>query len=178
MVDTIRTLAELNGLFADNNTQSVSEQDLRDLVLSQNVHAEIGSGAKTLITLGTGWQALDFDVAGAFERGVTANTVDSRIEGVPCTMKAVVTVEVFFKGEVGQDYDFTVFRNTHSTPAQINTLNRLGMRVLDAAQTIQHSWSVGVQFSAGDSIQAAVRSNGNDFELLFGLLRFQRIGVE
>ena len=45
MPDTIRTLAELNALFADNTTGAVSEQDFRDAIISGLVHTEIGRGS-------------------------------------------------------------------------------------------------------------------------------------
>lgn len=178
MADVIRSLSELNILFADNVNNDISPQDMRDLIVSQMVHGEVGTNGQTSITLGTGYQALDFDTAGTFERGVSIDVAAGRIHSVPVDCKALVSVEVMFRGIVGQDYDFTVFKDPLGTPASLPALTRTGFRVLNAAQTIHVSWSAGVGFLAGEDIQAAVRSNTNDFELLFGLLRFQRIGVE
>ncbi len=178
MVDTIRTLAELNSLLADNTTAKLSPQDVRDLMVSQMVHAEIGSAAKASKILGASWEPLDFDVAGVFQRGLNANTLLLRIDSIPVEMKAVLSLEVYFRGNVGQNYDFTVFKDPIVAPVNITRMQRLGFEVLNAGQTIHASWSVGVQLSAGDVLQPAVRSASQDFELLFGLFRVQRIGVE
>lgn len=179
MADTIRSISELNTLLQDNVTGSLTEQDIRDLMVSMMVHGEIGSGAKAAITTTGAWQALDLDVAGVFERGLNIDIVNKWIDSVPVTMKAVLTMEVFFKGTVGQDYDFTVFSDPAGTPVNITRMQRTGFRVLNADQTIHATWSVGVQLSANDVLQPAVRSTAsNDFEMLFGLFRIQRIGVE
>ena len=100
------------------------------------------------------------------------------INQIPVDCKAVLTLEVFFKGDVGQDYDFTVFKDPSGTPSNITRMQRTGYRILNADQTVHASWSVGVQLNQNDILQPAVRSNGNNFELLFGLFRIQRIGVE
>jgi hypothetical protein len=178
MADTIRSLAELNGLLADNISGAIGPQDLRDLMVSQMVHGEIGSSSKASILLGADWQALDFNVAGVFERGLNIDTVNKWIDQIPVDCKAVLTLEVFFKGDVGQDYDFTVFKDPAGTPSNIIRMQRTGHRILNAGQTVHASWSVGVQLNQNDILQPAVRSNGNNFELLFGLFRVQRIGVE
>ena len=178
MADTIRSLSELNSLLGDNTIGGVSEQDIRDLMVSQMVHGEIGSGSKTSVLLGASWQGLDFDVAGVFERGLNADTTNKWIHQIPVDMKAVLSMEVFFKGDVGQDYDFTVFKDPTGTPSNVSRMQRTGFRVLNADQTIHASWSVGVQLNQNDVLQPAVRSNSNNFELLFGLFRVQRIGVE
>lgn len=178
MADTIRSLSELNSLLADNVLENIGPQDIRDLMVSQMVHGEIGSGAKGSTILGASWESLDFDVAGVFERGLNIDTGNRWINQIPVDMKAVLTMEVFFKGDAGQDYDFTVFKDPTGSPVNITTMQRTGFRVVNADQTIHASWSVGVQLSQNDVLQPAVRSNSNNFELLFGLFRVQRIGVE
>ena len=178
MADTIRTLAELNSLFADNTSNNISPQDIRDLVVSQMVHGEIGSAAKASKTLGATWEELDFDVAGVFERGLNVDVVNKWIDQITVDLKAVLTIEVFFKGTAGQSYDFTVFKDPAGTPSNITRVQRLDLAVVNASQTVHASWSVGVQLSANDVLQPAVRSASQDFELLFGLFRVQRIGVE
>lgn len=178
MTDTIRSLSELNSMLADNTTNAISPQDIRDLMVSQMVHGELGSAAKTSKILGTGYEALDFDVAGLFERGLNIDTVNKWINQVPVDMKAILTMEVYFKGDAGEDYDFTVFKDPAGTPSEITRMARENVHVVNGSQTIQLQWSTGVQLSQNDVLQPAVRSNGNNFELLFGLFRVQRIGVE
>lgn len=181
MPDTIRSISELNSMLADNSSGFITAQDIRDLMVSQMVHAEIGTLGQASKTLGNGWEVLDFDKKGAFERGIVANTGEKMLSGIPVDMKAIVSLEVYFKGESGQDYDFTVFKipDGTGTPQNIARLERDDHRIVNAAQTYHLSYSVGVSFDQNDAIKAAVRStSGNNFELLGGILRFQRIGVE
>lgn len=179
MADTIRSLVELNALFADQSQAAITPQDLRDLVVSMMVHGEIGSGAKAATTLASGWQAVDLTEAGAVGRGLTVDPANRRLTDVPVDMKALVSVEVAFRGALNTTYDFAVWRNTHSTPVQETRLTR-SLRVLNTAQVVTHSWATSLQLQAGDSLQLGVRpaSGTPTFELLFGVLRVQRIGVE
>lgn len=177
MADTIRSLSELNALLADNTSGSISPQDVRDLMVSQMVHAEIGSQGQTQETLGTGWQAVKLDIAGAFARGVAADTTNHKITGTPVLLKAEVACEIVFRGGDGVNYEFAVFKNPDGTPEQLTRFNRTLTGRGSTERTV-HSWSAGIQLAAGDEIQMAVRSNGNDFKLDFGRLSLRRIGVE
>lgn len=177
-MDTIRTLSELNALFADNDSEGISPQDLRDLMISQMVHGELGSGAKSAIVLDSGWNKIILDTAGVISRGVVLDTANSRITDIPCNLKAVITCEIIFKGTTGNNYDFAVWRNAATTdPDRLTFLNRT-LHVVAAAQTVAHSWSTAVQLLEGDTIEFAVNSGTNSFEVLFAMLRLQRIGVE
>jgi hypothetical protein len=177
MADTIRSLVELSELIPDNVIAAISPQDIRDLMVSQMVHGEIGSGAKAQITLGSTWQALDLDVAGVVGRGLTVDTINRRLADVPVEMKAIVHCEIVFRGAQNTNYEFAVFRNTHATPEQELRLTRT-LRPTSNTNIVAHSWSTSLQFAQGDSLQFGVRANGQPFELLFAVLRFQRIGVE
>lgn len=177
MVDTIRTLSELNTLLADNTSNNITPQDIRDMMVSQMVHGEIGTLGQATETLGAGWQAVKLGTEGVFSRGVTLDAANYKITGVPCALKAVVTCEVVFRGVAGEDYEFTVYKDPDGTPAQLTALNRT-FRVVNATQTVAHQWSAGISFAEDDEIQLAVRSANNDLKLDFGLLRLQRIGVE
>jgi hypothetical protein len=179
MADTIRTLSELNNLFSDNTIGGLGEQDIRDLVVSLGVHGEIGSLAKTSITLGGSWDVLDFDAAGASKWGLNVDTTNKWIDQIPVDMKAMLTLVVRFKGDVGQDYDFTVFRDPAGTaPENLTRMQSYGHRVLNASQTVMVYWATSIQLNQGDVLQAAVRSAGNDFELLQGIFQVQRLGVQ
>ena len=177
MADTIRSLSELNSLLRDNTTGGLTEQDIRDMMVSQMVHGEIGSGAKPSIALGPSWQALDLDVAGVFERGLNTDPANKQINQIPVRMKAILSLEVQFSGDAGEAYDFTIFKNPDTAPANIQRMERT-ISVPAAGGSVHTSWSVGVQLEAGDVLQPAVRSANNNLELHFGLFRVQRIGVE
>lgn len=177
MPDTIRTLAELNQQFGDNTQGVISPQDLRDLMVSMMVYGEIGSGTKAAITLGTGFQALDFSVAGTVGRGLAVDTANKWISDVPVDMKAEVVLEVQFLGANGVNYDFAVFRNPDATPEQLGRLD-ITERIINAAQRGAVNVAASIQLNAGDKLQAGVRSNGASFTLLRGRLFVRRIGVE
>lgn len=177
MADTIRSIQELNALLADNDNQGISPQDIRDMMVSMMVHGEIGSMAKPAITLGTGFQPLDLDGAGAIGRGLTIDTVNKWISGIPVDMKALINLEVMFKGSNGATYDFAVFLNPATNPVQIERLS-CSQRILSTQHIATFSMSASLQLAAGDVIQAGVRGSGFSFELLRCGLRVQRIGVE
>lgn len=176
MPDTIKTLAQLNLDAQDNASGGYSLQKLRDLMVSFLVHGEIGSLAKAAITLGTGYQALDFNASGAIERGVTVDTVNKWIV-VPVDGKYEVTLEVSFNGGNNTTYDFTVFKNPDTSPENV-------VRIEDSERLVNAAMIGGVKVScsltlvAGDKLQAGVRSNGSAFTLRRGLLRVRRIGIE
>lgn len=174
MADTIRTLDELNVLLRDNGQEELSAQDIRDLMISQMVHGEIGAIGNDEITLGSGWQTVDLDTAGVVHRGLTLNTTDHRIEDVPVAMKADVQVHVTFLGADGESYDFAVFKN--GGPSQVVGAART--LVGNGARSVMGTWSVAVQLAADDTLQLGVRSSGNAFTLNNGLLRVRRIAVE
>lgn len=179
MADTIRSLSELNALLADNTQEDISPQDLRDLMISQMVHGEIGSTGAATIILPSGWNTVVLNSAGSIQRGVILDIVNYRITDIPVVLKAIITCEVVFTGSLNEDYEFTVWKNVGTVPEQIVRMNRT-FRVLNIAQTLSHTWSTAVQFAAGDTIEMGVRSGtgSNEFTVKFAGLRLQRIGVE
>jgi hypothetical protein len=177
MADTIRTLAELNAQFADNTSAVIAPQDIRDLMLSLMVYGEIGSGAKAAITLGTGFQAMDFTLAGVVGRGLTIDTTNKWIAGVPVAMKAKVRLEVSFSGTNNTTFDFAVFRNPDGTPEQLLRVTDSD-RIVSAAMMGGVTIEAAIQLNAGDKLQAGVRANGASFTLLRGRLYVERIAVE
>lgn len=175
MADTIRTLAQLNQMFADTGEVPVSPQDIRDLFVSLMVHGEIGSGAKAAITLAAGYQALDFNVAGAITRGITADTVNKQLSTIPVNLGAEVTIEVLFNGAANTTYDFAVLRNG-SPIARLSG----SCRIVNVAQIGFISMSAALDLAANDVLQAAVRPAAGTptFTLLRGALRLRRIAIE
>lgn len=176
MADTIRTIGELNQQFADNIVGMCAPQDIRDLLVSLMVHGEIGSGAKAAITLAAGYQALDFNVAGAIGRGLTVDTVNKRINGIPVNMGAEVTLEVLFTGAANTTYDFAVIKNG-SPVARLSG----SCRNVTVAQGGSIVMSSSLDLAAGDTLQAAVRPTAGGtptFTLFRGVLRVRRIAIE
>jgi hypothetical protein len=176
MADTIRTLSELNQQFADNVSAVIAPQDIRDLMVSLMVHGEIGSLAKAAITLGTGFQALDYNQSGAIERGITVDTVNKWMT-IPVNGKYEIVFEVSFNGANNITYDFGVFRDSGAGFAAIARLDD-SERIVNAAMIGGCKVSCSMSLNAGDKVQAGVRSNGASFTLRRGLLRVRRIGVE
>jgi hypothetical protein len=177
MADTIRTLVELNSLLADNTGGAISPQDVRDLMVSMMVHAEIGGRDKASVSLSSGWNTLDLDEDGVAKRGFTTDLTNHRVGGTPVAMKATLHWDVTFRGVVGEDYEFTVWRNGGTSPEEVVRVYRQ-MRILNASQVGHLSAEATVQCIQGDTFELAVRSGTNGFELLFGVLRLERIGVE
>lgn len=175
MPDTIKTLAQLNQDFGDNTVGQVSPQFIRDLMVSMMVHGEIGSAAKASITLpaAPNFAVVDLNVAGVAARGITVDTVNKRLADVPVAMKAHVTAELWFRGTNGTTYDIAVFQNG----SQVQRLTRQA-RIVNAAQIPEAYMGATIQCAANDTFDLRVRAGGAAFELLFGVLRLQRIGVE
>ena len=178
MLDTIRTLAELNALFADNGMGGINAQDIRDLMVSINVYGEIGAANKAAISLASGWQALDFDAEGLSTRGLNVDTTNKWIDQIPVNMEADLTLMVIFKGEAGRSYDFTVFKDPAGTPSIVN---RMTLNNIDGNSEVRAvSWSTSISLAANDVLQAGVRPSAasSNFELINGVFRVQRKGIE
>jgi len=173
MADTIRTLDELNIILRDNGANELSAQDIRDLVVSMMVHGEIGAINNAEITLGASWQTVDLDTAGVIKRGVTLDVATHQIKEIAVDLKAQVAADVCFLGAAGQVYDFAVYKNgSTQIGGSARTLHGAG------ATPVSYSWSVSAQLLQDETLELAVRSNGNVFTLKNGLLRIKRIGVE
>jgi hypothetical protein len=175
MPDTIRTLNQLNQQLSDVGEVPVAPQDLRDLFVSLMVHGEIGSGAKAAITLAAGYQAMDFNVAGVISRGLTVDTANKRITGIPVSIGAEVTLEVLFTGAANTTYDFAVTKNG-SPVARLSG----SVRVVTVAQGASINMSSSLDLAPGDILQAAVRPAAGTptFTLTRGALRVRRIAIE
>lgn len=175
MPDTIRTLAELNQMFADNTQGVVSPQDMRDLFVSMMVHGEIGSGAKSAITLSTSFALLDLTLAGAIGRGFTVDTVNKRLADTPVVLKAQVEFELDFNGATNTTYEAAVFING------VQNQRLTGQDRIVSANQIGHiSFGTSIQLAANETIDARIRalSGTPSFTLLRCSLKARRIGVE
>lgn len=173
MVDTIRTLGELNALFADNATGDVSEQDIRDLVVSQNVHAEMGRNSLST-SIGTTYTKVPMTKAGVFERGFTTDLPNDQISGTPVNLKASISVEAQIDSlQQNRTLDLAVFISGVEAP----TLTR---SFPENAMPGHYYWSIGVQLSQNDTIDIRAKADqaGVSVDVAFIVLRVQRIGVE
>ena len=56
--------------------------------------------------------------------GVDIDLVNHRIISIPIVMKAILTFDIFFRGDVGETYEFTVWKNVVTIPVQIVRVNR------------------------------------------------------
>ena len=172
MADTIRSLSELNTLLGDNSSGGISAQDIRDMMISQMCHAEIGSLGQAQEVLGAGWVALKLDTDGAFKRGFTTDLVNYKITATPVDMKVEIGCEILFLGDDGVDVEFSVFKGVAQQARFDITLVGKGSTVVGA------SWGAGLQLDASDDLSFGIRSNGNSFTLVRGRLSVRRIGVE
>lgn len=171
MADTIRTIQELNQLLADNTTGDISAQDIRDILASMNVHAEIGLASWTS-TIGTTWTKVPLDTAGAFSRGFAVDTVNNQIDETPVQLKADIYIEVQpTEPPAGEDLDFAAFVNG----LQAATTRRGGFTAAGL-----YSWAVGVQLAQNDTVDLRVRGStaSQSVTLTRALLRAKRIGIE
>ncbi len=176
MPDTVRTLADLNNnIFPDNTSGVISPQSIRDLVVSAMVYGEIGSGAKSAVTLSTAFSVLDLTLAGVVGRGLNVDTVNKRINGVPVTMKTQVDFELSFTGATNTTYEAAVFVNGVQNARLTD-----GTRIVSAAQIGHIRFSASIQMATGDSVDARVRAlvGTPTFVLQRCQLRVRRIEVE
>ncbi len=170
MPDTIRTLGELNALLTDNITGNISAQDLRDVLVSMNVHAEIGRGLLST-TIDTSFVKVPMTIVGAFERGFVADVATDAITATPVNLKALVAVEVQITAlQAGRTVDFSVFISGVEEVRATRTFDTIG----------HYSWSLGVQLAQNDTIdlRAIASAASTSINIDMALLRAQRIGIE
>ena len=170
MPDTIRTIGELDSLLADNVTGDISAQDLRDVLVSMNVHTEIGRGPLST-SIGTAYVQVPMTAAGTFERGFLADVAGDQISQTPVALKAMVNVEVQITAlQNGRTVDFAVFV---SGVEMLNTL-----RTFDIEG--HYSWGLGLQLAQNDTIDLRVKASAanTSIDVDFVLLRAARIGIE
>lgn len=169
MVDTIRTLSELNQLLADNTTGDIAAQDLRDILASMNVHTEIGLANWTQ-QISTSWTKIPFDVGGSFERGFQQDLPNNRIINTPCRLKANIGIEIGFSDPAGVGIDVAIFVSDSQ-----EAITRRNLAERQAA-----TWAVGIQLQEGDFIDARVRANSGTPTITLSrcLMKTARIGVE
>lgn len=174
MADEILTFAALNAALPDNAEGIVDPQAIRNLALSGMVHAEIGAQNKSPITLGASFEAVDLDTDGAAKRGFNVDLVNHKLTEAPVDEKVRLEWQAEFKGSAGELYEWTVFRNGTQ---RLDRLDSWGY--VATVNDIVHVGSVQTALvAANDNFTLAVKSAGNSLELIRGVLRAERIGVE
>lgn len=95
MADTQRTVATLQGLLADNTSNDISEQDLRDLLVSCQVncgHLYVSSSSATTVGSSSTW----YEAAGTFTLGSSvlnySKSANNRLryDGSPTQLSLVI----------------------------------------------------------------------------------------
>ena len=148
MVDTVRTMAEILALFADNVTGDISEQDLRDAIVSGRSNQGQGwafytegtavtQGTAQAITASTRTQILNDGLGGATHAAQIQNMSvpwvnDKLIVDLNCSYNVRIT----FKGQIAT-----------GAAGQYFTID------LDIGGAIGINWSATVVFAKGTGIE-------------------------
>lgn len=170
MADTIRTKAELISLLADNSTEDISPQNLRDMLVSYHIFGELGfvNNSTAMSTLPAGWNVVPLDQAGP-SQGVTLDTTNNLIQ-VNVDGNYRVGYAFSWTGPKNQLFDFGVLKNGSIVS---RTRRQDGITVLTEIRNLSGSGTLDLLST--DEIQLGVQSPGNDFTLKFGGLRIERL---
>jgi len=162
MAETIKERAELLVQYPDNITQDISAQDLRDLVVSIDLYAEIfrsGTGNQNLGGMGA---VLQWDANGqSFE--VTPNMASNRIDIVHNGL-----YDVRFEGsvEIEKLIDFVTFIRVNSV--NIREIGTLAVK--DDSHKVSFSLGALLTLTASDQVEIFVDPSaaGADFDMRIG----------
>lgn len=171
MADTVRTLAELNILLADNANNDISPQDIRDLMVSFNLcYGEIGvvDNASGLVMDNT-FMDCGLNTAGK-ARGVSVSgqRLVAPVDGV-----YDIKYRVNFNSLLSTSgtYEFAVFKNPDTSPTKIDPLDFRG------DQNIQGAIHPGykAELNANDSIALLIKGpNTASVTIRDGMLSMDR----
>lgn len=180
MADTIRTLAELNSLLADNVGGVISAQDIRDLVQSTLVHGVIGVLDNAVLTAATTTPANpDLFASELHARHIVTDVATNYWVQTPSELTTAKYILGFEVNLVGQSADglftFALYKNGST---KINQTERAVS--ISGTDSYQVSLSIpGVTLAGGDTVELAVKADGNKNILISnGSLSIQRLGVE
>lgn len=172
MVDQIRTKAQILTDINDNNIEDISPQNIRNLLISYLVFGEIGMIDNTTeqTALPAGMNVVPLDQA-APSQGVTANTVDNRLE-VEVDGQYRVTFEASYKGSTSSRFTLGVLKNG-------SVINRSKRRdtPTDVAEERNIMGSCTIDLTPLDNVQLGVQVQpaGGNFTFISGGLRIERI---
>lgn len=170
MVDTIRTKADILTLLADNATEDISPQNLRDWLVSFRVYGEIGVFNNTIWmnSLSAGFNVVTLNQSGP-AAGVVVDTVNSLL-GVDVDGQYRLDYALSYEGTAGKRYDIAILKND----ALVARTQRRD--TITANQEVRNMSGGGtLDLISTDEIKLGVQSLNNDFLLRFGSIRIQRV---
>lgn len=155
MADTIKSVADLLTLFADNTSGAISPQDLRDFLVSAlgvygDLRVEAGSAAQTSIDT-TPVKLTGFNANG-LGNGITPDHVTDNDLSVLTTRVVEVSFACTFLGTASQTFYFEIYKNGASTGIR-------GRADINATPDVAHVSCGGlVSCTAADNIEVYVYS--------------------
>ena len=155
---------------ADNATEDITPQNLRDMLHSYHIFGEIGmiNNTTAMTNLPAGWNAVPLDQAGPAQ-GVTVDAINHLL-GVDVDGQYRVEYMMSYSGTTAQKFRFCILKND----AEVGRTER--QDTTTANQEIRNvSGSGTLNLTSTDEIKLGVRSSGNDFTLRFGGLRIERL---
>ncbi len=176
MADIFRTKAELLTLFADNTSGDISEQDLRDFVMSA-----LGGLGSIVVTGGTTTQtvsATPVAVANWSADGINSDVITDYTTGeitIGTTGAYAVFCDLCFEGDGNDTYYFVPYIDTGS--GFVDSGAQRLVCTIDAGGHIAHAGMHGqLALNAGDVIKLYVWSTTGGTSLLLreGILSFKR----
>lgn len=179
MPDTIRTLAELNGIFADNDTGDASTQDIRDLLQSMLVHAVIGTiNNATPITVTTTPQAVEM-ANELHARHLTVDLGNNRIT-TPAELTSArydLGWELNVQGQPGGDgvYIAAIFNGASKIQATERKFS-----IVNGEWKQIYFRIPGVSIAGGDNLSLGIERETGSGDILIenAQLSVQRLGIE
>lgn len=174
MADTIRTLADLLVLLADNTSGNISPQDVRDALVSRfGVYGQVyTSGGSTGVSVGTSPVTVEWDSDG-LDDGLTADSANDRLSvGSGSDGVFLVLAQFSFTGTASTTFTLKLSVNGTQDDA-------LACKVkLDASGSpISASFAGLVSLVSGDAVTVEVVADGasKTFTLAEGQLSLRRI---
>lgn len=176
MADTVKTKTALVTVLADNSSGAISEQDLRDVLVSiMGVYAELTvTGGTTSQTVGTAFQTLDWtDGADGSEDNADADYANDRIE-VGANGDGIYQVAGCFSFSGTAATTFTLQLSVNGTEDSSVSCQAK----LDASGSVLNAAFCGlVSLADGDLVTVEVKADGasKSFVLVEGQLTLHRI---
>ena len=131
MADTVRTSAEVLALLANNTTQAISPQDLRDTVVSlfgnhAGLYVHSGTTAQTGVSTSTLLTCFSVDGADGVESGCL--TLDRANDKITASVDGVYAVffQCGFSGSVATEYHFHAQKNGSTHMNELGTHRKIG----------------------------------------------------
>lgn len=173
MADTPRTLSALLALLADNTSRNISEQDLRDVLVSiLGGYAEIYcNDASTAQTVNDTPQRMTGFTTNGPDSGCTADAANDKIV-IDVAGDYLVSIAVAYAGTLSKTFE--IYAAVGTTPSHIGFHRKLG-----TAGDVGAGSACGIlTLAASDEVSAYVHSSdgGTSFTPQNAQLTVKRIG--